>query len=217
MTIGSQGAGAQGARAQGVSARGIGVRYGAAVALEGVDLVAGPGTVTAVTGHSGAGKTSLLWALAGLLPSGVDGEIEIGPRSLVAQGSALSTILTARECVALPLLDLGVSGADAVASADRALAEVRLEESGSHLSEELSGGQQQRVAVARGIARTRALLARGAAVLLADEPTSELDHDNRERVVALLRGLADEGACVVVTTHDPEVAEAADAVLALDV
>lgn len=69
---------------------------------------------------------------------------------------------------------------------------------------------------ARGIARTRALLARGPAVLLADEPTSELDHDNRERVVALLRGLADDGACVVVTTHDPEVADAADAVVALD-
>ena len=97
------------------------------------------------------------------------------------------------------------------AAAERALAE-----SCSHLSEGLSGGQQQRVAVARGIARTRALLARGPAVLLADEPTSELDHDNRERVVALLRGLADGGACVVVTTHDPEGADAADAVVALD-
>ena len=73
------------------------------------------------------------------------------------------------------------------AAAERALAEVGLDESCSHLSEGLSGGQQQRVAVARGIARTRALLARGPAVLLADEPTSELDHDNRERVVALDR------------------------------
>lgn len=200
----------------GVRASGLGVRYGDVVALDGVDVSAGPGEVVAVTGHSGAGKTSLLWALAGLLPDGVTGEIAVGPTSLVAQGSALSTILAAREAVALPLLDLGVRGPDSLAAADRALADVGLEESGSHLGEELSGGQQQRVAVARGIARTRALLARGPAVLLADEPTSELDHDNRERVVALLRGLADGGASVVVTTHDPEVADAADAVVALD-
>ena len=201
---------------EGVVGRGISVRYGNVVALDGVDLVAEAGTVTAVTGHSGAGKSSLLWALAGLLPHGVSGEMDVGPTSLVAQGSALSSILPARESIALPLLDLGVPGTEALAAAERALAEVGLEESGSHLSEELSGGQQQRVAVARGIARTRALLARGPAVLLADEPTSELDHDNRERVVALLRGLADDGACVVVTTHDPEVADAADAVVALD-
>lgn len=202
--------------AEGVVASGVGVSYGDVVALDGVDLTAGPGTVTAVTGHSGAGKTSLLWALAGLLPDGVSGQIELAPASLVAQGSALSSILTARESVALPLLDLRVPSAEALAAADRSLAEVGLGESAGHLSDELSGGQQQRVAVARGIARTRALLARGPAVLLADEPTSELDHDNRERVVALLRGLAEAGACVVVTTHDPEVAEAADAVLALD-
>ena len=76
-------------------------------------------------------------------------------------------------------------------SVDRlgALAEVGLEESGSHLSEELSGGQQQRVAVARGIARTRALLARGPAVLLADEPTTALDVTIQAQVLDLLREL----------------------------
>lgn len=75
--------------------------------------------------------------------------------------------------------------------------------------EELSGGQQQRVAVARGLAL------RGR-VLLADEPTSELDHDNRERVLALLRAEADRGAIVVMATHDPEAASQADAEIRLD-
>jgi len=77
------------------------------------------------------------------------------------------------------------------------------------LAEELSGGQQQRVAVARGLAL------RGR-VLLADEPTSELDHDNRERVLALLRAEADRGAIVVMATHDPEAAARADGEVRLD-
>ena len=84
-----------------------------------------------------------------------------------------------------------------------------LHESGSHLAEELSGGQQQRVAVARGLAL------RGH-VLLADEPTSELDHDNRERVLALLRAEARRGAIVIMATHDPEAAEEADGEIRLD-
>ncbi|OLP72526.1 glutamate ABC transporter ATP-binding protein, partial [Salmonella enterica subsp. enterica serovar Javiana] len=74
---------------------------------------------------------------------------------------------------------------------------------------QLSGGQQQRVAVARGLAL------RGR-VLLADEPTSELDHDNRERVLALLRAEADRGAIVVMATHDPEAAAQADGEIRLD-
>jgi putative ABC transport system ATP-binding protein len=100
-------------------------------------------------------------------------------------------------------------GADeAVARADAALASVGLHESGGHLVEELSGGQQQRVAVARGLALQ-------APVLLADEPTSELDHDNREKVLALLRGQAERGAAVVMATHDPEAAAEADSELRL--
>lgn len=84
-----------------------------------------------------------------------------------------------------------------------------LGESGDHLVEELSGGQQQRVAVARGLAAR-------AWVLLADEPTSKLDHLNRERVLALLLAEAARGAVVVMATHDPEAAEQADAEVRLD-
>ena len=91
-----------------------------------------------------------------------------------------------------------------MATAEQALAAVGMTESGTHLVEELSGGQQQRVAVARGIAQ------RGA-VLLADEPTSELDATNRDKVLALLRREADRGAVVVLATNDVEAAEVCDA------
>ena len=93
--------------------------------------------------------------------------------------------------------------------ASAALAAGGLAEVHQHLVEELSGGQQQRVAVARGLALE-------SPVLLADEPTSELDHTNREVVLALLRARARAGAAVVMTTHDPEAAAAADRVVHLD-
>jgi putative ABC transport system ATP-binding protein len=199
---------------------GVGVRYGDEVALAGVGLTAYAGELIAVTGHSGAGKTSLLWAVAGAVPA--EGEVTLGGEAvtdrtraaalgieLVPQGSALAVLLSARENVLLPLLARGVPPEDATQRADEALAAVGLEESATHLTEELSGGQQQRVAVARGLAL------RGR-VLLADEPTSELDHDNRERVLRLLRAEAERGAIVLMATHDPEAADAADGELRLD-
>jgi putative ABC transport system ATP-binding protein len=118
-------------------------------------------------------------------------------------------LLTARENVELPLLARGIPSEEARRRAHEALEAVGLGESGSHLAEELSGGQQQRVAVARGLA----LQGR---VLLADEPTSELDHDNRERVLALLRAQTQRGAIVVMATNDPEAAQEADGELRLD-
>lgn len=92
---------------------------------------------------------------------------------------------------------------------EEALTAVGLLESGDHLVEELSGGEQQRVAVARGIAQQ-------GKVILADESTSELDSSNRERVLDLLRTQADHGAAVVIATHDPTVAEAADGHAVMD-
>ncbi len=204
---------------------GVTVRYGDVVALDGVAGAAGPGEITAVTGHSGAGKTSLLWAVGGLLDAGVaSGTIALGDRQLtdeataraagavlIPQGSALVEVLTARDNVTVPLLAAGMSGAEATSRADEALTSIGLAEHGGHLAEELSGGQRQRVAVARGLALASLRLDEGSLLLLADEPTSELDHDNRERVVGLLQDVARRGGTILLATHDPEVAEIAQA------
>jgi len=194
------------------------VTYGDVTALRGVSLAVGPGEFVAITGHSGAGKTSLINAIGGIV-SLAGGEIDLGQGSEVArdpsavaiipQGNGLASVLTAYENVLAPLRARGRDPREASARATDALVSVGLGESGTHLVEELSGGQQQRAAVARG-------LAIGARILLADEPTSELDHDNRERVLDLMRAQADAGAIVVMTTHDPEAAERADRVIELD-
>jgi putative ABC transport system ATP-binding protein len=199
---------------------GVSVRYGDTVAVAGADLEAYAGEFIAVTGHSGSGKSSLLWAIGGAVESG--GVVRLGEDvvrgrahaaalgiEVIPQGSALAVLLSAEENVALPLLARGTPPDRARRRARAALASVGLAESGSHLAEELSGGQQQRVAVARGLAL------RGH-VLLADEPTSELDHDNRERVLALLRAEASRGAIVIMATHDPEAAAQADGEIRLD-
>ena len=122
---------------------------------------------------------------------------------MVPQGNGLAAVLSAHENVLMPLLARAVEPGAAAARAAEALDAVGLGEIHSHLVEELSGGQQQRVAVARG-------LALASPVLLADEPTSELDHASRAVVLTLLRARAEAGAAVVMTTHDPEAAEAAD-------
>jgi len=203
----------------------VGVRYQDVVAVEAASATARASEITAVTGHSGAGKTSLLWAVGGLLEAGQgSGSVSLGDRTftdeesaraagavLIPQGSALAEVLSARDNVAVPLVAAGVVGAEATRRADEALASVGLEEHGGHLAEELSGGQRQRVAVARGLALSSLRLDEGDLVLLADEPTSELDHDTRARVVALLQGIARRGGVVLLATHDPEVAEVADA------
>jgi putative ABC transport system ATP-binding protein len=197
------------------------VRYGSLVAVDTVSLTVSAGQVLAVTGPSGAGKTSLLWLMAGALDPDrgtvlVDG-VPVGRRpqaaargvAVVPQGNGLAAVLTAYENIVVPLLDRGVAPAEAGARAHEALGVVGLEEWSDHLVEELSGGQQQRVAVARALAGR-------ASVLLADEPTSDLDGRNREVVLHALRSVADRGAVVVLATHDPEAAAAADGELALD-
>lgn len=204
-----------------VTLRGVTVRYAHRTAVDSVDLTAGPGEMLAVTGPSGAGKSTLLWAVAGAVPLAA-GEVTVGQTviadrrtgvreevALIPQGNGLATVLTAWENVALPLMASGLSPIEARRQSDDALADVGLDDSANHLVEELSGGQQQRVAVAR-------TLAGAPRVLLADEPTSELDHANRERVLGLLRSHADRGAVVIMATHDPEAAEHADREVRLD-
>ena len=123
--------------------------------------------------------------------------------AFVLQVYGLVPILSARENVSVALRARGSRPAEADERAEAALARFHIADLGDRQVEELSGGQMQRVALARG-------LAVGAGVLLADEPTSELDEVNRGLVLAELRKEAERGAVVVVATHDPAVADACD-------
>jgi putative ABC transport system ATP-binding protein len=204
-----------------LTAHGLEVRYDDRTAVAQLDLTFPAGSMVAVTGSSGSGKSSLLCAFAGLTAPttgtvSLDG-VEVHSRTeasrlgigFLPQDGGLVSILTVEENVVVALLALGVDPADAIQRARTALAVVGLDDEGSHLAEELSGGQQQRAAIA-------VLLAARARVLLLDEPTSELDAVNRQRILAALRAEALAGAIVVVATHDPEAAAPADAELALD-
>jgi putative ABC transport system ATP-binding protein len=204
-----------------VVAEAVTVAYDGADVLQSVRLDVPPVRMLAVTGPSGAGKTTLMWALAALLRPD-SGEVRVGgtvPRDrdhacamgvvLMPQDNGLATVLTAFENVLVPLLAAKVPPPDARSRSAAALDSVGLGSAGDQLVEELSGGQQQRVAVARG-------LAQAGTVVLADEPTSELDAVNRGRVMGLLRAEAERGATVVVATHDPDTAAECDAELHLD-
>lgn len=200
---------------------GLVVELGSRRVLDDVSIDVEPGLLTALTGPSGAGKSTLLWVLAGAAPASggsvtLDGAA-VGDRTvaaragvvLVPQGNALVAALTAQENVLVPLAASGLSAAESRARGESALAAVGLSEARTHLVEELSGGQQQRVAVARA-------LAAAPRVLLADEPTSDLDGTTRETIVALLAGQARAGAAVLMATHDPWCAEQADVEFHLD-
>jgi putative ABC transport system ATP-binding protein len=198
----------------------VSVAYDRTVVLREVSVSAVPGKVLAVTGPSGAGKTTLLWAMAGLVKP-ASGAVTIDGAAvrnrdhavaeqvvLVPQDNGLAPILTASENVQVALVACGVAPPEARRRTAEALELVGLAEQADQLVEELSGGQQQRTALARGLAL------RGS-VLLADEVTSELDAQNRQRVIDLLRAEADRGTAVVFATHDPEAAATCDGELHL--
>ncbi len=187
------------------------VRGGVEVAaVRAVSCAVEPGMGVALTGPSGSGKSTLLHLLAGLdqptagvvawpglggTPQGHPGVVGV-----VFQGPSLIEALDVLENVALPLLLAGVGQKAAVERASAALDRVRIGGLGPKLPEEISGGQAQRVAVAR-------VLAGGPRLILADEPTGQLDHDTGMAVVSVLLEVAEElGAAVVVSTHDPAVA-----------
>jgi len=183
--------------------------------LADIDLVLEPGRMAALSGSSGSGKTTLLSVAGGLLEptrgtatyAGEPtwrGTGDPGPEiAFVLQVYGLVPILSARENVSVALRARGVAPAEADERAEAALAELHIGDLGDRQVEELSGGQLQRVAVARA-------LVVDAAVLLADEPTSELDTTTAGLVMRLLRARAEQGAVVVVATHDPDVAELCD-------
>lgn len=189
--------------------------------LDKVDLEFRAGEMTALSGPSGSGKTTLL-SIAGGLVEPTSGTTSYDGRPMwqgtgdprpdvafVLQVYGLIPILSARENVSVALRARGVAPAEADERAEAALARFHIADLGDRQVEELSGGQMQRVALARG-------LCVDAAVLLADEPTSELDEGNRGLVLAELRAEADRGAVVVVATHDPAVVEACDRHYVLD-
>jgi putative ABC transport system ATP-binding protein len=189
--------------------------------LDDVSLTFPAGRVTALSGPSGSGKTTLLSIAGGLLAATSGTASYAGsstwtgtgdPRPEVAfvlQVYGLVPILSARENVSIALRARGTDPADADEHAEAALARFGIADLGERQVEELSGGQMQRVACARGFVV-------GAGILLADEPTSELDEGNRGVVLTELREEAARGAVVVVATHDPAVVEACDLHFALD-
>jgi ABC-type lipoprotein export system ATPase subunit len=181
----------------------------AVVAVHDVSCAIAPGARIAITGPSGSGKSTLLHLLAGLdeptagtisWPA-IGTRLRPGPVAVVFQGPSLVPSLDVSENVALPLLLAGMARAEAVLAARAALARLGLVLLGPRLPEELSGGQAQRVAIARALA-TRPRL------LLADEPTGQLDHESAAEVVdALLEIGRDPSAALVVSTHDEAIAE----------
>ena len=213
-----------------VTARGLIRDYqgGASVvhALREVNLDVFPGELLAVRGRSGSGKTTLLNLLGGLdrptagevvvagirvsgLPEGEAARVRRRTVSFIFQSFGLIPILSAAENVEIPLRLVGAEPRER----DRRVAEllelVGLEARARHRPHELSGGEQQRVAIARALANRPRLL-------LADEPTGQLDSETGQRIMRLIRDVvAAEGVTAVVATHDPLMIEVADRVVEL--
>jgi ABC-type lipoprotein export system ATPase subunit len=182
----------------------------AVVAVQDLSCAVQPRDLIVITGPSGSGKSTLLHMLAGLdhptsgkvsWPGlGADEKLWPGSVGIVFQGPSLIAPLDVVENVALPLLLGGAEQAEGARRAAAILGRQGLSELAAKLPEELSAGQAQRVAVARAIAiRPR--------LILADEPTGQLDHANAGRVLeTLLEAATSTGAALVLTTHDPSVA-----------
>ena len=196
-------------------------KYQSIEALKHVSCNFESGKLYAVIGPSGSGKSTLLSLLAGLdLPTSGEILVEGNPlssmdrdcyrretASVVYQSFNLFPLLTALENVMYPLELLGVKKLDAEASAKRLIHDVGLEDKiFRQFPVMMSGGEQQRVSIARA-------LAAGGRILLADEPTGNLDSTNEETIVKILKELAHErGYLVIVITHNPSVYEQADIV-----
>ncbi len=202
--------------ADAVIARGLRVELGGREVLRGVDLDVPRGTITAIAGPNGAGKSTLLEALAGVLaPSAGSVELGVDAHAFVPQRSAAPDRLpvTVRDVAAIgawarrvPLLRRRAIERMLV---DDALARVGMHDLAARPFAELSGGQRQRVLLAQG-------LARGAELLLLDEPTTGLDAEQRSAVLAVLREEARRGVAVLAVSHEPELLAATDRVLRLE-
>jgi putative ABC transport system ATP-binding protein len=185
-------------------------------ALSGIDLEIHQGEYVAISGPSGCGKTTLL-SLLGLLDTPSSGEYVLAGQPVAQLGAAERAVvrnrqigfifqafnligdLTVYENVELPLTYRGMDGAERKRRVLSALERVGMSHRVKHFPAQLSGGQQQRVAVARAVAGDPA-------ILLADEPTGNLDSTNGEAVMGLLQELHRNGATICMVTHDPRYA-----------
>jgi len=188
-------------------------------ALQGVSLDVEPGDYVAIVGPSGCGKSTLL-NLIGVIDQPTSGTVTIAGKRVdamrdreatsfrlhnigfVFQRFYLMPILSALENVALPMAEAKVPSDERKARAAELLEYVGLSSRERHRPSELSGGEQQRVAIARALANHPALL-------LADEPTGELDARTGTEIISLFRRLNSDGTTIVVVTHDEDLAHAA--------
>jgi putative ABC transport system ATP-binding protein len=198
--------------------RGVSKEYpGGVHALRGVSVAIGAGEQVAVLGPSGSGKTTMLTILGTLeRPSG--GDVRVAGRDVVSasdvelaglraheigfvfQGFHLQDPLTAVDNVSTGMLYTGAPLRERREAAKVALERVGLEHRLEHRPPQLSGGERQRVAIARAVAKRPV-------IILADEPTGNLDTKSGDEVLALLHGLAGEGATLVLITHDAHIAD----------
>ncbi len=189
-------------------------------ALRGVDLAIEAGEFVTIMGHSGSGKSTLLSVLGGMnhptagtvemadvklyeLPGERLADFRAENLGFVFQSFHLIQYLTALENVMLPLAITGMKKAEKVQAAREALERVGLAGKADRLPNQLSGGEQERVAIARAIVKKPP-------ILLADEPTGNLDTKTSEEVMTLFRRLNDEGQTLVMVTHNPENSTYAD-------
>lgn len=203
-----------------ISATGLRKTYGSVIAVGGVDLTVRHGEFVAVVGRSGSGKSTLLNLLAGLdapdegdlrfrgepLPDDEEGLAawRADHVGLVFQSFHLIPTLSAIENVALPLYPRGLRPAERRERAAARLEQVGLAHRSDHRPAQLSGGEQQRVAIARALVADPELL-------LADEPTGNLDSSTGEEILALFERIRDENElALVVITHDEKIAADAD-------
>ena len=194
-------------------------------ALRGISLELPAAEFSVIMGHSGSGKSTLMH-LAGCLDTPTSGQVTYNGRDLTALTSRdradfrssevgfvfqkynLVGNLTAMENVSLPLLLRNVTARQAQSQAIEALKSVGLEDRMTHRPSKLSGGEQQRVAIARALVNDPAMI-------LADEPTGNLDTATGDLILDLLGRFAGDDKLILVVTHNPEIADIADLVIYL--
>jgi putative ABC transport system ATP-binding protein len=196
------------------------------IALSEVSFRLRAGTLVGLSGPSGSGKSTLLNILGGLdrptsgsvlvndqaLDQLTDDGLTLYRRNMVGfvfQAAHLVPALTVHENIMLPLIPVALRESEKEERVRAALEQVNISHRSDHLPGELSGGEQQRAAVARAIVNQPSLI-------LADEPTGELDTDNAARIMEILTGFADQGRTVIIASHDPDVIAVTDEALKLE-